>query len=183
MPANIEIKAFLKDRPAALATCERLAHSGPETLNQEDIFFRCKRARLKLRIFHSGHPDSRGELIRYERDNVAQAGCSRYSIARTSDPQVLLDILSKTLGVEGTVKKTRIVYLIGQTRVHLDEVVELGHFLELEVVLREDQTQEEGKHIANELLGKFRIDPQDLIAEAYIDLLRGRNAPMPLKTA
>lgn len=35
--------------------------------------------------------------------------------------------------VKGIVKKKRLLYLVGQTRVHCDEVDGLGHFMELEV--------------------------------------------------
>jgi predicted adenylyl cyclase CyaB len=175
MPANIEIKAVLRNRAAALACAARLADSGPEIIHQEDIFFRCEGARLKLRIFHSDDGDStHGELIRYQRENRADARCSHYSIAHTSDPCILLDILTKTLGVVGTVRKTRTLYLVGQTRIHIDQVEGLGDFLELEVVLREGQTEEEGKRIANTLLAEFKIDEQDLIAGAYVDLLAAR---------
>ena len=37
------------------------------------------------------------------------------------------------------VKKTRWLYLVGQTRVHCDQVEGLGDFAELEVVLNDDQ--------------------------------------------
>jgi predicted adenylyl cyclase CyaB len=131
------------------------------------VFFRSEDARLKLRIFA---PD-RGELIRYQRENVAEARYSRYWIARTSDPQTLLEILTHTLGRLGTVKKTRTLYLIGQTRVHIDQVEGLGDFLELEVVLQPGQKEEEGKRIAGELLREFKVRQQALIGEAYIDLL------------
>ncbi len=96
-------------------------------------------------------------------------------IARTSDPNALLAILTATLGKlgVGVVKKTRTVYLLAQTRVHIDDVEDLGSFLELEVVLRPDQTDEEGQKIAEDLLREFGIDEQELIAEAYIDLLAG----------
>ena len=118
-------------------------------------------------------PD-RGELIRYERDNVADARCSRYSIARTADPQILLDILTQTVGITGTVKKRRTLYLAGQTRIHIDQVEGLGDFLELEVALGPGQTtaqdENEGKRIAAELLLEFGIGPEELIAEACIDL-------------
>ena len=79
MPANIEIKAILHDRAAALAAAASLADSGPEILHQEDIFLGCEDARLKLRIFSP----ERGELIRYERQNMAGTKLSRYSIACT----------------------------------------------------------------------------------------------------
>jgi adenylate cyclase class IV len=168
---NIEIKPHLRDRAAAQATAARLSGAAPEIIHQRDVFFRCDGARLKLRIFA---PD-RGELIRYERANVAQARSSRYSIARTADPLVLLDILTQTLGVTGTVEKVRILHLVGRTRIHIDQVQGLGDFFELEVVLPSGQStaedENEGQRIAAELLREFKIGPGDLIAEAYVDLL------------
>ena len=112
-----------------------------------------------------------GELIRYKRDDLAEVRRSDYSIARTPDPEILHDILSRTLGVIGIVKKTRTLYLAGQTRIHIDQVEGLGDFLEFEVVLRENQSEDDGKHIANHLLADFGIDARDLHAEAYVDLL------------
>jgi predicted adenylyl cyclase CyaB len=72
------------------------------------------------------------------------------------------------------VRKTRILYLIGQTRVHVDEVQGLGDFLELEVVLRPGQSELEGKNIVTALLSEFGIAQNELIAEAYVDLLARR---------
>jgi predicted adenylyl cyclase CyaB len=167
MPSNIEIKAILRDRQHVEALAARLSDGGPELIRQEDYFFRCEGARLKLRILGS----DRGELIRYERDDVADARCSRYGVARTCDPLMLLEILTKTLGTAGLVKKERTLYLIGQTRVHLDRVFDLGDFLELEVVLRAEQSEAEGKTIADALLSTFKIDKKELIGMAYVDLL------------
>lgn len=167
MPSNIEIKAMLRDREHVEAIATRLAGEGPELIRQEDYFFPCDGARLKLRIVG---PDC-GELIRYERGNLAETRSSRYLIARTSDPAVLLEILDKTLGRIGEVKKERTLYMVGQTRVHLDRVAGLGDFLELEVVLRPEQTEAEGKAIADDLLSTLHIDRRDFVAEAYIDLL------------
>ncbi len=171
MPSNIEIKAILKDRSAAEIVAARLSGAAPQTIEQWDIFFGsgldCNGTRLKLRILG---PD-RGELIRYKRADAAEVRRSDYQIAHTPDPQTLLAILTAALGKTGEVKKTRTLYLAGQTRIHLDRVEGLGDFLELEVVLRPGQSEMEGKSIADALLAEFGIEMQDLIAEAYVDLL------------
>ena len=44
-------------------------------------------------------------------------------------------LLSRCMGVRGQVKKTRTLYMVGQTRVHVDSVNDLGDFMELEVSL------------------------------------------------
>ncbi|MBV8053579.1 MAG: class IV adenylate cyclase [Acidobacteriaceae bacterium] len=170
MPTNIEIKAKLRDRSAAEAAADRLRTAGPEVIRQEDHFFKSSSGRLKLRIFG---PES-GELIRYERANTPGPRRSHYIIVRTADPYTLLEILTAELGQIGTVSKMRTLYLIGQTRVHLDRVEGLGEFLELEVVLRPEQSEAEGQNIAERLLQEFKIDARDLVSEAYIDLLVGR---------
>lgn len=87
MPANIEIKAKLKDRMAVEAVAARLSHAASQTIQQADTFFMCEGVRLKLRIFG---PD-KGELIRYERANTPGPHRSSYLIARTPDPYILLE--------------------------------------------------------------------------------------------
>ena len=168
MPSNVEIKAILRDRKRAEHWARDRADSGPEVLQQEDVFFPCEGARLKLRILGPTY----GELIRYQRTNTAEVRLSQYELARIQDPAALRAILAKTLGESGTVKKTRLLYLVGQTRVHLDRVEGLGDFLELEVVLQPGQTEAEGKQIAASLLRELGIPTADLLAEAYIYMLQ-----------
>jgi len=79
--------------------------------------------------------------------------------------------LSAALGVVGVVRKRRTLYLIGPTRVHLDEVEGLGDFVELEVVLQPDQDVSDGVATAEDLMQKLGIRPTQLIEKAYIDLL------------
>jgi predicted adenylyl cyclase CyaB len=127
------------------------------------------RGRLKLRILDAGH----GELIEYTRADEAGPRPSEYRIARTADPDTLLGILSRTLGTAGTVEKARDLYLVGQTRVHIDRVEGLGDFLELEVVMRSGQSDGEARAVAESILREFGLAESELVPRAYIDLLAG----------
>ena len=61
--------------------------------------------------------------------------------------------------------------MIGRTRVHLDRVDGLGQFLELEVVLENQETAASGTAVARELMADLGIEPSQLVEGAYIDLL------------
>ena len=69
------------------------------------------------------------------------------------------------------VRKERRLFLVGQTRIHLDRVDNLGDFVELEVVMEPTQTMEDGVEIAYRLMEALGISESDLIDCAYIDLL------------
>ena len=65
--------------------------------------------------------------------------------------------------------------MVGQTRVHCDTVEGLGHFAELEVVLEDNQSVEDGQLIADDLMKKLGIEKTKLIKCAYMDLLDAQN--------
>lgn len=173
MPQNIEIKAHLP----SLAETEELARAisdGEVTIiDQEDVFFANPEGRLKLRIFS----DQRGELIHYHRPDQDGPKTSSYLITPTNDPTGLREALTRAYGVRAVVKKRRLLYLVGRTRIHLDRVEGLGEFLELEVVLDEGEALEVGQREAEELMEKLALSEDQLIAEAYVDLLERQSAP------
>ncbi len=170
MPSNVEIKAKLRDRGAVEALVRARSDHGPELIIQEDVFFPCESGRLKLRAF-SG---DRGELIFYRRLDGEGPTRSDFFKAPTADPDALSTTLKAALGEAGTVRKRRTLYLVGQTRIHLDEVDGLGDWLELEVVLEPGQSAEHGAQIARDLMLALGIEEMDLEARAYIDLLTAR---------
>jgi predicted adenylyl cyclase CyaB len=79
--------------------------------------------------------------------------------------------LELAYGIRRIVRKIRYLYLVGQTRVHLDDVERLGRFMELEVVMREGQSDAEGQGIAEGLMDAFGVEKSDLLEGAYMDLL------------
>lgn len=172
MPSNIEIKARADDFARKQQLAEALAGGPPEIIRQQDTFFPCAHGRLKLRRL----AEDRGELIAYRRADVAGTKQSDYLLAHTAEPAALRATLAEALGTGVVVTKTRRLYLVGQTRVHLDEVEDLGTFLELEVVLAEDQCAEEGHRIAREIMDKLEVREADLIEGAYADLLAASSA-------
>ncbi|MBM4024803.1 MAG: class IV adenylate cyclase [Planctomycetes bacterium] len=168
MKRNVEIKAKVADLAAVRRIVEGFADSGPMELDQEDTFFKCPRGRLKLRRFAGC---AQGQLIYYERPEVAGPKESRYVVHSTADADGLRDVLAAALESIGVVRKQRAVYLVGQTRVHLDRVEGLGEFVELEVVLQPEQGASEGETIARALMGRLGISASQLIDRAYLDLL------------
>jgi adenylate cyclase len=169
MAANVEIKARITDFDAFKKRVESISESPAELINQEDVFFRTARGRLKLRVFSP----ERGQLIYYERADRTGPQLSQYEISETLEPIKMRALLEKALGLRGIVRKQRLLYWVGSTRIHLDEVEALGSFMELEVVLAQGQSREEGETIAIELMARLGIADQDLIQGAYLDLLEG----------
>ncbi len=78
-------------------------------------------------------------------------------------------------GIRGEVNKHRILFLTGQgqTRIHIDQVKDLEGqiFIELEVILQDNQTPEQGQIIAKDLCQKIGIQEENHIKCAYMDLL------------
>lgn len=167
MPANIEIKARARNFEAIKTRAEGLSDTPLEVIPQEDIFFNVPQGRLKLRIL----APNQGQLIYYTRPDREGPKRSDYHIAYTADPANLKRVLELAYGVRGIVKKTRYLYLVGQTRVHLDDVQGLGQFMELEVVLHEGQGDAEGQAIAESLMASLGVERSDLLEGAYMDLL------------
>ncbi len=167
MPRNVEIKARVWDMDEVRARAEALSDAPALVLEQEDTFFHTPEGRLKLRVF----PDGKGELIAYRRPDAVGPKTSEYFVYRTPHPRELAAVLERALGVRGVVRKRRLLYLVGQTRIHLDEVEGLGAFLELEVVLADGQAETEGEAVARRLMTKLGLRDEDRVAAAYIDLL------------
>jgi len=170
MARNVEIKARVADLPAIEARARALADQGPFELMQDDTFFACPNGRLKLRELAADE----GQLIFYERTDIAGPKLSRYFIAPTMDPASLRETLEHALSVIGRVRKRRRLYLAGTTRIHLDDVEGLGTFLELEVVLADDDATADGVRTAHVLLDAFGIPARDLVEGAYLDLMPGQ---------
>jgi predicted adenylyl cyclase CyaB len=167
MAKNVEIKAHVQSVEDLLDRISRIADSGPEDFKQEDTFFRCDNGRLKLRAFSNGS----GELIFYKREGDEGPRTSHYEIVPTDAVDLLRDTLSRAYGRSGRVRKHRTLYMSGRTRIHVDQVEDLGTFVELEVVLGDSESEDAGVREARELMAKLGIENWTLINCSYVDML------------
>ncbi len=167
MTSNVEVKARVPDLDGIRARAASLSSGPSQVLEQSDTFFDVSRGRLKVREF----PDGSGELISYERPDLQGPKVSAYSRFACADARGLSETLGRVLAVRGIVSKRREVFLIGRTRVHLDQVEKLGSFVELEVVVGDGELVEHADREARELLVALGLSSATLIAGAYVDLL------------
>lgn len=144
-----------------------VADAGPVEILQDDSFFHCATGRLKLRTLSA----SEGYLIHYERPDSTQPKPSDYSIVPTTTPDLLRDTLAAAPGPRGRIAKRRTLFMVGNTRIHLDDVEGLGHCMELEVVLDADDSAADGVAVARGLMTRLGIGERQPIDRAYIDLL------------
>jgi predicted adenylyl cyclase CyaB len=168
---NIELKARLRDLAAAREVARRLATASLGIQQQTDTYFHCYHGRLKLREIGGQN----AQLVCYERPDTPDAKGSDYRLIDVPDPAALKQALSSALGVRVVVAKRREIYLVNNVRIHLDEVAELGEFIEFEAVLSAGRDDASGHRQLAELQAAFGIQPDDLLAGSYADLLATAN--------
>lgn len=180
---NLELKAHYPNERGHSQAKRLTIHKN--LLVQTDTYFNVKsdclvNARLKLRKIDKGS-DVSYELIYYSRPDQTDAKHSKYKICNVIDGEVLLDILTNTLGVLVVVEKKRTVYLYKNSRIHIDNVRNLGQFIEFEVVYpcvceNDGQTEDEAKQVMQELYEHFDIDNYGKLCKgSYSDLLMRQN--------
>lgn len=173
MPQNIEIKAKLPNLRVFEHIHSQLnlkTKSKGTHILQRDTFFHSSKGILKLRE-QQGKSKSGGTLIFYEKPADLDSKQCHYIKSPVQDPYSMKEILSKTMLLRGEVTKTRLVYLVGQVHVRLDKVEELGYYLELEVVMKANQSREEGIGLAESLLIELKVDSSWLQTHAYMEIM------------
>lgn len=129
---NLEVKVRVEDLDAIARRAREIGALDHGVSRDRDTYFQAPRGRLKLRQTAG---QAHATLIAYARADVARSRHSAYWLTRVEQPEELLAGLDATLGTLVTVDKTRHVFIWGATRIHLDRVVRLGSFVELETVL------------------------------------------------
>ncbi len=162
---NVEIKSELRDLTIARAICQSINATFILAFDQTDTYFKLPQGRLKRRETQ-GEPV---EYVFYERADRAAPKLSKFTIF--SEEQALERFGTLPMPIWVTVRKTRELWLIGPTRIHLDQVQQLGTFLEFEsLVTRENNVARAHEHITF-LRETFRPVLGELIDCSYSDML------------
>jgi adenylate cyclase class IV len=168
---NIESKFRCADHDEVLTRALDAGARDEGLLQQTDQFYGVPSGRLKLRTIEGRS----SELIAYEREDTPEARASDYGRYATSDPASLDAVLERALPRTGVVTKTRHLLILRNTRIHLDDVVGLGRFIELETVIRQQsETDAIAEH--HEVITTLGLGCAERIAVAYLDLSKGNGA-------
>ena len=167
---NIEFKAELRDPELARRQCELLGARRGGILEQIDVYYKMPDGRLKRRETDGGSV----QWILYHRPDKVQPKLSNYAIL--TDRQARARWGTASLRPWITVAKTRELWTIDNTRIHLDEVESLGRFIEFEAIVGEQCDLSTCRAIVEELRERFGPLMGEPIAASYADLLAREQA-------
>jgi adenylate cyclase class IV len=163
---NLEFKVRIDDPKALTARAREIGFDLWGDLRQTDTYFDVPRGRLKLRET-AGFP---AELIFYQREEEGDLRPSDYETAAQPSGDALKSMLTAALGVRAVVRKRRTLLLLDTTRMHLDNVDDLGWFLEFEVPVKAEDEAAAAERLEM-LLRELRFTWEDGIRASYLDLI------------
>jgi predicted adenylyl cyclase CyaB len=164
---NIEIKARTNkpDRIREILKTYNADFIGVD--HQVDTYFKVASGRLKLR---EGNIEN--HLIYYERENTRGPKKSNVMLYKNNPDSNLKEMLVKSLGVLAMVDKYREIYFIENVKFHLDDVVGLGTFVEIEAIDKDGTIgNEKLLEQCNYYLNLLQVSKEDLLSASYSDLL------------
>jgi predicted adenylyl cyclase CyaB len=173
---NLEIKCRYPNLRHAerLAAAELQAEFQGEVV-QTDSYFEVPGGRLKLRqTVGTAEDEACAELIFYRRPDRSAARISDYHRLPLPDAFAALAFLRRALRLKVSVRKRRRIYIKENMRLHLDQVHGLGKFLEFELIVSPEYSRLRCRRQLEELMRRFDIVPETLLADSYSDLLLRR---------
>jgi adenylate cyclase, class 2 len=162
---NIEFKSELRNLAAARCQCQVLGAKHGGLLQQTDTYFRMADGRLKKREM----PGEPAQWILYHRPDRIVPRMSNYTILNNEQAR-------RRWGTHGlkqwlVVRKRRDLWLLGDVRIHLDDVENLGCFIEFEALVSRRFDVQMCQRSVAELREVFAPLLGEPISRSYCDLL------------
>ena len=170
---NIEIKARISNayQIRRFLLQNKAEYKGLDV--QTDTYFNVPNGRLKLR---QGNIEN--SLIFYNRTNIPGPKQSEFELLPVDAGDELRSILSNSIGVMVSVRKSREIYYIQNVKFHIDSLDGLGQFVEIEAMDKGyDLPVEKLREQCSFYMEAFGIKEQDLIALSYSDMLLNALSP------
>ena len=169
---NIEIKARCANASSIRKYLQQQQARFIGVDEQCDTYFNTSNGRLKMR-----QGPIENALIYYNRENKAGPKLSEVKLLPLdNNADLLKEILAKAHGVKVVVKKKREIYFIENVKFHIDEVEELGSFVEIEAIDKDGSIGlEKIKEQCFFYLEQFQIGEDDLLTHSYSDLLMNQS--------
>ncbi len=163
---NIELKARCENKDVVRRRLhtKNAVYKGID--RQIDTYFDVRKGRLKLR---EGNIER--SLIYYnrlDRKSIKQSDVLFEKLEKPTD--ILKSQLATSIGIKVVVDKRREIYFIDNVKFHIDEVADLGQFVEIEAIGRpgeETELQKQCEYFKTYL----GIKDSDLLQYSYSDML------------
>ncbi len=169
---NIEIKAKIENLEKTRINIEKLPSKYIAHYIQKDTYFTVQNGRLKLREIKGCNS---GQLIYYNRQNISGPKKSNLQIIEIKEPIMLKKILEEALEIIIIVDKRRELFDYNGIRIHLDQVKNLGNFIELEKPTENRKMSINGsRKLLIVLMERLEIKKNHLIKNSYSDMLLKR---------
>lgn len=163
MPKNLEVKIQLDKFDNILDTLNGLGVKKIKELEQSDVYYENNNMKVKLRIENDEY-----FLIKYLRDENADNRWSNYELLKLEGDnprKYLSDLMTEKI----VVNKKRKLFIYDNTRIHLDEVENLGKFIELETKVIDSEENAERRF--KELVKLLNLNLNKQIRSGYKELI------------
>lgn len=163
MPLNLELKIKIDSFNPLIEKLKSINAKQDSILLQKDIYYKTPNGLLKLRI-----ENGMKTLIYYNRDEASENRWSDFNLLNIEDDNAE-EFLRKLFAVEQIIEKERKLFWFNNTRIHLDEVKELGNFLELETLVLDGKADAERRF--DEIVQLLSLDLSKQIKKSYKNLI------------
>lgn len=169
---NIEFKAELREEAIAREVLRQLGATRVGVFEQTDTYYRVARGRLKkreARLVDPSEGEPKVEVVFYERPDRVDLAGSDFTVMSEAEAETRYG--QSLLPVWLVVRKIRELWMAGSVRVHLDEVEDLGRFVEFEAPVNGTQPEREANAVCAQLRRDFGPALGEAIADSYSDLM------------
>ncbi len=165
---NLEIKVAAPNLEEVKDKAIKIDAKNIATLSQIDTYFLVGKKRLKLR-----EEKDTNYIVYYIRSNKKDSKLSKYKIITIPKNLVwwVKKLFSFIFGIKIIVHKNRHLFVYKNTRIHFDDVGNLGTFVELETVFNSNQKEDELMAEHNFVIKALGLDTLEKIPNSYSDLM------------